>query len=436
MTQVSNAFQGAVVLYTSGNFIQKRMAYRIAKAISAASGVEVTFGKEKTRRCAAKLVMKDDKKLTAGDWRITVKGKTATFAAGSYYGYYGIMQFLSTEAASDFYALPDGYVKEGNYRDTIDLEPNKASCRYAYDKRGDVRLMYYNVLFGIYTGMRKREDGRTMRDVPPPDRNPLQLEMIRQYRPDVLGCQEFDASKRGMCSGKYNALDALLEQEGYRESCPRDTSLHPYFNNTPIFYNPKTTKLIKSQYYWYENQLDAENMNNCAAMDSASKAATWGVFEDRKTGKRYIFVNTHMCTRSDNVRGLQAQEAVKLISSLVEKYNAPVFLGGDFNGGLRSANYRYFKGENAGYLDVLYDELATEFSIGITPHHTYPCYHAELGFMLPDAKDSFSDPAWAHVDHIMLTNADDVKVGVYGVVVDECTMSSSDHYPIFADVTL
>lgn len=425
------AFDGAVVLYASGNFIQKRMAYRIACAISEKTRESVTFGKEKLRRSAVNLQLKDDKKLKDGSWRITVKGNRATFSAGSYYGYYGIMQFLSTDAADEFYDLPDGYVKEGSYRDTVDLEPLKSASRYAYDKRGEVRVMFYNVLFGAYTWWRKREDGNPLRDVPPDHRNALQWKMVEQYLPDVMGCQEFDGSKRGIYACEYSALDALLEQAGYRESCPRDARLHPFFNNTPLFYNPKTTKCIKSEYYWYENQIDEENAHNCSPMDCASKALTWGVFEDKRTCKRYIVVNTHMATRSNGIRGLQAAEAVALVTSLVEKYNAPVFLGGDFNGDTKSANHICFR--EAGYADVAEDALATEFSSNIVPHHVYPCFDPSLGFMQPDANDFFSN---AHVDRIMLPDAEQVRVKVYGVVVDECTMSASDHYPIFADVDL
>ena len=40
------------------------------------------------------------------------------------------------------------------------------------------------------------------------------------------------------------------------------------------------------------------------------------------------------------------------------------------------------------------------------------------------------------IDHIMMTNSDNVEVNVYGVVVDECSMAGSDHYPIFADINL
>ena len=36
------------------------------------------------------------------------------------------------------------------------------------------------------------------------------------------------------------------------------------------------------------------------------------------------------------------------------------------------------------------------------------------------------------VDHITVSN-NDLMIGVFGVVVDECTRSASDHLPIFID---
>ena len=434
MNNVSKLFEGSAVLYKSGNFIQKRMAYKISTVITRMTGIEVPFGKVLPKRTAAKLVMKDDKALTRGDWKISVVGKIATFSAGSYYGYNGIAQFLESDAAEDFYALTDGYVKTGNYTDTVDLEPLKASDRFAYDKHGECRVMFYNVLFGSTTGTRKTPEGRTIRDVPPSDRNALQAEMIKQYMPDVLGCQEFNVTKRGDHNDAYGNLVALIGKYGYKETCPRDVKVHPYYNNTPLFYNTKTTRLIKSEYYWYTVHVDAENQNNCSPMDCGSKALTWGVFETKATGKRYIVVSTHMATRSNGVRGVQAIEAVNVITKLVETYNAPVFFGGDYNGNLQSANYTYFK-ETAQYEDLALNGSASDFVSTTATHHTYPLMDNELGFMVPDANDNTREGLNC-IDHIMLTNGDNVKVGVYGVVVDECSMASSDHYPIFVDVTL
>lgn len=437
----SKAFTNSAVLYKDGNFMQRRMAYRISCALTEMSGTEVTFATEKPKRNAARLVLKDDKTLAGGNFKITVKGNAVTFSAASYYGYIAISRFLRTEEAAPIYELADGYEKLGNYKDF--LGQFEDADRYAYDKRGEVRVMFYNVLFGHY-GFRKKEDGKPLRDVPTDKRNPLQAAMVAEYLPDVIGCQEFDRTKRGdflpphgqaMKENPHAHLDRLLASIGYKETIARDVGVHPYYNNTPLFYNTKTTKLIKSAYFWYENQIDDENRGNCGVSDCASKAATWGVFEDKKTGKRYIVVSTHMCTRSNGVRGLQAVEVVDLITSLVEKYDAPVFFGGDFNGLPNHANYTYFVSDKANYIDVALNGVAKEFASITRTHHTYPLYNPELDLELV-APDDNTGESLSCIDHIMMTNAENVEVNVYGVVVDECSQSGSDHYPIFADVNL
>ena len=154
----------------------------------------------------------------------------------------------------------------------------------------------------------------------------------------------------------------------------------------------------------------------------------------KATGKRYIAASTHMATRSNTVRGVQAREAVEVLTKLAETYNCPIFFGGDYNGNLQSANYIYFK-ETAKYEDLALNGSATDFTSTAATHHSYPDLNQDLGFMLPIEGDEPKESLNC-IDHIMLTNGENVKVGVYGVVVDECSMSGSDHYPIFVDVTL
>ena len=440
----AKAFNGSVVLYKDGNLVQKQMAYRISQSIKEKTGMEVTFGTTKPRTRAVKLALKEDKLMPKSDWKIEVKGNSVVFAAGSYYGFTAIERFLKTDAADAFYALEDGYTVGGDYKDY--LGQFEASDRYAYDRRGECRIMFYNVLFGHY-GFRKKPDGKPLRDVPTDKRNPLQAEMVKQYLPDVLGCQEFNASKRGdfvasatsntlgISSNPDASLDELLKKVGYKETIPRDVGVHPFYNNTPLFYNPKTTKLIKSEYFWYKDQIDDENRNNCSVGDCASKAITWGVFETKATGKRYIVLSTHMCTRSNGVRGLQAIEAVDLIKRLTEKYQCPAFLGGDYNGLPKHANYVYFTSEGVNYTDVALNGVAKEFASITRTHHTYPLYNPELDLELV-APDDNTCESLECIDHIMMTNADNVEVNVYGVVVDHCSQSGSDHYPIFADFNL
>jgi hypothetical protein len=90
---------------------------------------------------------------------------------------------------------------------------------------------------------------------------------------------------------------------------------------------------------------------------------------------------------------------------------------------------------NNGVFKLEADGVAKEFTSVTRTHHTYPLYFKELDLELIDPNDNTSESLEC-IDHIMMTNSDNVEVNVYGVVVDECSMSGSDHYPIFADVNL
>ena len=438
---MNSLFTGSAVVYDRASFIQRQMAYTLKCAFSKVTGEDVGFDKE-AEEGAVKIALFDNASLSKGDWRVSVVGKTITCSASTYYGYLAIAKFLETDAAAPVLALTDAFLAEGSYLDSLtELEE---SDRYAYDKQGDVRLMFYNVLFY---------------NPAPSLRNVLNQATIRQYMPDVLGCQEFNRSKRDRA--KERDLSKLFAEIGYKETISpwvknaktveeggfglekistvtvKGETYHTYSNNTPLFYNTATTRCIASDYYWYKNQLDAENIDRCSNRDCSSKSLTWGVFETIATGKRYIVISTHMCTRSNGVKGLQAIEAVELINKLVEEYKAPLFIGGDYNAIWEQDNYGHFTSPEVGYLDIGRNGVAKlHSSEARTYHRPYPVYHEDLHMVLPDETDDAAIDLPGGVDHILMTNGENVKVNVYGVVVDEVATAGSDHYPLFADIDL
>jgi endonuclease/exonuclease/phosphatase family metal-dependent hydrolase len=290
----------------------------------------------------------------------------------------------------------------------------------------------------------------------PAERNLLNAEMVAQYMPDVLGLQEFNASKRHKAGDKD--LVKLLGELGYVETVdPRvknvgkwgsggekvtvgNETFKTFYNCTPLFYNTNTTRCIASEYYWYENQIDAENQGNCGAMDCASKAMTWGVFETIATGERYIVVSTHMCTRSDGIRGLQAREAVAVVNRLIAEYDCPAFFGGDLNGRYIHANHIYFTSEEGGFTDIEQNNLATLYTSKTKSYHRpYPEVNKQYQLIWPTSDDDTGlYDSSESVDHILIHNhkKDTVDITVFGTVVDHCTKSASDHFPIFIDFSI
>ena len=520
------------------NYMMKRMAFILRNGFRAATGTEPGIDIETIDTSGAVIrvhLLDKEEDMTGanewiapGEWNLTYENKTNQFIveASSYYGFTGAANYLSTVINSwGFFDFgmetldENGDIKKefnanGSYIDYLNRKTE--SNKYAYDRQGDNRVMFLNVLFGATAG----DNGEY--SVPPEERNQIQQIMIAEYMPDVLGCQEFNNTKRGGSAcleldGK-GGLSGLLADIGYAEAVdPRVQNAFPsnvvipgtegighltqpdyfidpatggilgygggtqvtyngktfntFWNNTPIFYNTKTTKLIAAEYYWYKNQWDRINkdengnyIHENSNGDAGSKAATWGVFESLATGQRYIVISTHMCTRSDYVRSLQGREIVALIKQLAETYDCPVFFGGDMNGnGVSNANGVYYEDidqtltGSGNYAFFLYPGLIsmqdTVFEDGSRPcelftsmvasSHGYPNFDTTDRIMTPGYNDEskiyFSEGtrAGSSIDQIFLWNGnEDLELNAFGFVVDDCSLSSSDHLPYFLDFNI
>jgi endonuclease/exonuclease/phosphatase family metal-dependent hydrolase len=142
-----------------------------------------------------------------------------------------------------------------------------------------------------------------------------------------------------------------------------------------------------------------------------------------------------MCTRSDYVRGLQGAEVVELVNSLIEQYNVPVMFGGDYNGSIKSANYAEFV--NGGMINVQREKLGSIYNSVATSHHTYPEFDQTYKICVPAAGDTAgATNIDNNIDHIMVKNHETMNITVYGVVIDDMSISSADHLPIFIDFSI
>ncbi len=86
--------------------------------------------------------------------------------------------------------------------------------------------------------------------------------------------------------------------------------------------------------------------------------AVWAIFEQRSTGKRFVFVNTHLAYQKTAAASRWRTSAAKQIVALIDSVNTanlPVIIGGDFNTGAprNSSNGVYRTLTGAGYLDPL-----------------------------------------------------------------------------------
>lgn len=149
-------------------------------------------------------------------------------------------------------------------------------------------------------------------------RCPATLEMLKDQKPDVFGVQE-----------------ALPEQVRFLEEWAdgyecvgvgRDDGKKKG-EHMSIFWNKKTVKMLKWGTFWLSETPEKPSMGWDAA---CYRTATWALMKDKRTGKKFYFVNTHL----DHVGKQARANGLALIVDRIAEINPegyPMVLTGDFN---------------------------------------------------------------------------------------------------------
>ena len=408
-----------------------------------------------------------DDKIADGEWKLHDLGNNSyEVHAADYYGFTAAGRYFKGYVGKNR-ATEHPYPTSamGSYLDEGSLSKAEESNAYAFTHTGDIRVMFNNILF--------HEPSIVQRDY-------YASLLFSAYKPDVLGLQEVNIGRRGDVEEANGGVIALLAEYGYVETIdPRVQNaypktelipgtdagltmgdeyagqLHPgygggkkvevdgktfytYYNHTPLLYNQNTTRYIDGGYYWYLNQWDQRpgQVHDNSASDCGTKSATWGLFEDIETGTRYIVISTHMCTRSEYIRDLQAAEIVALIDQLIEQYDVPVLLGGDYNAAASAESVKILR--EGGLVNPKTEKLATVHTTSLaTTHPEDPVYDTDLKLTVPANGNALNATgAGNEIDHIMVKNHEDMEIFVYGTVFDEMALSSSDHLPLYLDFSV
>lgn len=229
------------------------------------------------------------------------------------------------------------------------------------------------------------------------DRKQAVTNLIQFHEFDIFGIQE----------GFYEQVQDMKNQlSGYEYiGVGRDDGAQKG-EHSAVFFNTQRFKLIKDGTFWL-SATDTEKPNK--GWDAAlPRICTWGVFEDNKNGKQFIFMNTHF----DHI-GLEARrESAKLILEKAKELakDLPIILTGDFN--VDETNEAYFTLAKSGIV-----------------HDTY-----ELAKIVYEPNSSFN--AWGkgikpkqRIDHIFITKPFSVRK--YGILTDTYMGKfPSDHFPV------
>lgn len=151
------------------------------------------------------------------------------------------------------------------------------------------------------------------------------LDVISSYLPDTFGIQEGKAEWVSLFSEKLAGVYSSVG-EGNREANYSETFNH-------IYYKTDRYTLIEGGTIWLSDSIHEEGSK--FAESKRVRTATYALLECRDSGKRVLYVNTHLDNQSATAREKQVTVLLKFISG----FDAPCVLTGDFNSGMTSNVY-------------------------------------------------------------------------------------------------
>ena len=188
------------------------------------------------------------------------------------------------------------------------LFPCSLDARKSQEGVPELKVMSYNIRLGV------ANDGTNSWKY----RCPATIEMLNALKPDVFGVQEaFEFQIRFI---EENCCDYKSVGVGRDDGKKKGEYMS-------IFWNKKRVKLLKWGTFWLSETPDKPSRGWDA---HCRRTATWALMKDKKTGKKFYFVNTHL-----DHKGKEAQKnGLKLIVDRIESINPqgyPMILTGDFN---------------------------------------------------------------------------------------------------------
>ena len=256
------------------------------------------------------------------------------------------------------------------------------------NEQKELKVMSYNIRMGI------AKDGTNSWEF----RCPATIEMLNAQKPDVFGVQEaFEFQIRFIeeyCRD-YKSV-GVGRDDGKKKG--------EYMS---IFWNKKTVSLLKWGTFWLSETPDKPSKGWDA---HCRRTATWALMKDKKTGKKFYFVNTHL-----DHKGKEAQKnGLKLIVDRIESINPqgyPMILTGDFN----------IKPNNPALVDLDARMLsARKIAADTDSHNTFNGWSVK--------------PTDSVIDYIYISGFSSCPQ--YRTVTEKYAERPfvSDHYPIFAKV--
>ena len=171
-----------------------------------------------------------------------------------------------------------------------------------------ITVISYNIRYG------EAKDGTNSW----PFRCMASTDMMTDQKPDVMGVQEALETQLKFLKEytKGYAWVGVGRDDGKKKG-----------EHMSIFYNKKTVSLLKWGTFWLSETPDKPSLGWDA---QCRRTATWVLMKDKRNGKKFFYVNTHL----DHV-GVEARaKGLQLVQEKIAAMNPkgwPLILSGDFN---------------------------------------------------------------------------------------------------------
>lgn len=160
------------------------------------------------------------------------------------------------------------------------------------------------------------------------ERNPRCQAVIEKNQFDIFGVQE---------AYRYQLDDLLGKEYQFIGGGRNDFKNKGEFS--AILYRKSRFELIKGGTFGLSEKPDVPGIKSWKS--ACPRIATWGLFRDKKTGKEFIYYNTHLDHRSELAR----INGIKLLVDHARKnaFGKPLVISGDFNAKPDSKTYQTAK---------------------------------------------------------------------------------------------
>ena len=227
---------------------------------------------------------------------------------------------------------------------------------------------------------------------------------------DIIGTQEAYEIQKAYFEerlDKFNAV-GVGREDGKKEG-----------EHSAIFYNKERFTALDCGNFWLSETPDVPSIGWDAA---CIRIATWAYLEEKSSGKKFFFVNTHL----DHVGNQARREGVRLLCRKAAEIGGgcPMVITGDFNSGKESDDIAYVK--NMGLIHA-YD-IADAKKLQPASFHGY----SDMDRMAERIPKQFQP---AIIDYIFISQG---HCSYYEIMDPKGADGGflSDHCPVFADITL